>query len=213
MGFDQECRPSGPAHPCPSPQRPLVCPARGRVRGRDHDGIPLRHRGRGPPTRPRNHRGRCRPRRLDEGVRPPGRHAPADRPHSCGLAAPARSRPRHPRGPRTRHHRRPCLPGRHPGKTGRAVWDRRPCGKYEQQGLQVTVAKPPRRVPDSRGLGSGPTGRSGRSGNSFLRSYVSDAARTTDVQLKKTQSIVREWRHNVVSRLFRNSDFPTGGSW
>ncbi len=77
--------PPGPAHSRPPESGPHVCPARGRVRRRNHDGLPryvtetvelltilapsLHRRG---------------AHRVGEGISDPGRHAPADRPHCRG---------------------------------------------------------------------------------------------------------------------------------
>lgn len=62
-------------------------PARGRIRYRNHDRLPVCHGGcrtpgssRSPPP------GRSDPGRVDEGVRDPRRHTPVDRPHRCGPA-------------------------------------------------------------------------------------------------------------------------------
>src|SRR5690606_30299410 len=123
-----EPRPPGPARTRSPADGTHVCPARGRIRYRNHDRLLVCHRGCRTHGSPRAHPGRCDPGRVDEGLRDPRRHTPADRPHrrgpalllretqeardepagphgslrpaAVGLAGPARRRPRCPRGPR-----------------------------------------------------------------------------------------------------------------
>ena len=153
--------------------RTHLCTACGRVRRRDHDRLPVCHRGCRTPGRPRAHPDRRDTGRVDEGVRDPRRHPPADRSHcrrqafllwetqearheragphgslrptSLGLTGPTRRRPRCPCGSRTRHRRCPRR-DRRPVPGGQGVSGCRRHGPYPLLG-SAGKSFPPVRKP------------------------------------------------------------------